>query len=107
MLNHNDESMQNNLRHLNSPSISTHILQIEIAEGEFSKLSENAKSKLLNFGITDQIPSELDFSETDQPNVDIQKMKLASDRKIIGINFFHVIILSIVIYVLGNFLKLF
>lgn len=107
MLNFNEQSMQNNLRHLNSPSISTHVIQMEIPDEEFSKMSSELKAKLLDFGITDDIPSELEFSDHADPNLEIQNMKLASDRKIIGVNFFHIIILSLVIYGLGYFLKLF
>lgn len=57
----NRTSMRNDLRHYTPPNISTHILAIYIQDEDFQKLSDHAKKKLLEFGITDQAPAPEDF----------------------------------------------
>ena len=73
----NDESMRNNLRHYRPPDVSTHILGIFIDDIDFQKLSQVAKKQLMTFGITDQSPTPEDFvSDLSRPYKKAEKFKL-------------------------------
>jgi hypothetical protein len=93
MLDNNDESMKNNLRHLNSPSISTHVLSLVVEENAFSKMSKSLKNNLLELGITDEVPSELDFLDK-EPEL-IQKELIKGDKRLIGKSFLHQLVVGV------------
>lgn len=92
--NANEYSMQNNLRHLNSPSISNHILAIKIEEKDFETMSPELKAGLLEFGITNEVPEGLEFSEDTSPAETLHKDKHDGDKRIIGFNFLHQIVVG-------------
>ncbi len=99
MVQANKASMQHNLRHLNSPNISTHILAIEIADTDFNQMSTSLKGALLDFGITNEVPEE--FTESNDPDpTQIHQELLKGNKKVIGFNFLHQVILTIVIVIL-------
>jgi hypothetical protein len=87
--NANDYSMQNNLRHLNSPSISNHILAIKIEEKNFENMSADLKQGLLDFGITHEVPEGLEYSESESPAEELLKDKHDGDKRLIGFNFLY------------------
>lgn len=93
----NTDSMKNNLRHLNPPSISTHILAIEINDTDFNKMDESLSAKLLNLGITNQLPES--FSEAQElinPSA-IHQDILSGNKKIIALGFIHQLAIILVI----------
>ena len=95
----NSLSMKNNLRHYTPPNISTHILAINILDDAFSKISEEGRAQLLDFGITDVIPSPEDF----QPftGESIHKELVHGPKRLVAFNFKHQLIaggIFIVIY---------
>lgn len=99
----NHESMQNNLRHLNPPSISTHILAIEISDDSFDNMSEKLRSSLLDFGITNIAPE--DFIEPETQNLKaIHSEILSGNKKIVGFSFLHQFAIVIIISLIGYFL---
>lgn len=87
----NKESMQYNLRHLSSPSISTHVLAIELKEDGFEKMSESLKAELLKLGVTDQIPDELEFNDSQVEPIQSELNK--GSKRLVGHNFLHQIFL--------------
>ncbi|MAX67723.1 MAG: hypothetical protein QF441_03220 [Bacteriovoracaceae bacterium] len=87
----NSESIQHNLRHLNSPSISTHILAIELSEDAFNKMSQKLKNELLEFGVSDEVPQELELTEETPQNIQSEITK--GNKRIIGHNLLHQIML--------------
>jgi hypothetical protein len=89
----NDLSMKNNLRHFNPPSISTHIMAIEIDDSSFFKLSTFAKEKLKEFGITDEIPEFPEPLEAagNSPREEI----LHGNRRVVGMNLKHQLVVII------------
>lgn len=68
ILDFNDESMQNNLRHFNSPNISTHILSIHIEDQDLESISAEANQDLLQHGVGAEVPEEL-FEATEDGSV--------------------------------------
>lgn len=92
MLDANNQSMQYNLRHLSAPSISTDVLSIQISEKAFSEISKDLKEKLLDHGVTDEIPSELDF--TSEHAGSIQSELLKGRKRVVGINFSHQLLIG-------------
>ena len=64
MVNANNESMSYDLRHLHPPNISTSILAIKLQDNAFESMSEDLKKKLLDYGVTDQVPEEFDQIDT-------------------------------------------
>lgn len=100
----NKESMRYDLRHLSAPSISTHILAIEISELSFEKMSTSLKSKLLEFGITNEIPEE--FAAFDKEEITtVHDQQLKGNKRIIGFNLIHQIILIAFVLLVGFFLS--
>jgi hypothetical protein len=101
----NHGSMTNNLRHLAPPNISTHILAITIEDDHFHQISESGKSKLLDFGITDQVPSLEDFRS--YTGNSIHKELVTGPSRMIGSQFKHQLfaglILLLVIYLLKKY----
>ncbi len=76
VMDQNKESMQFSLRHYNSPSISSSLLMIQLEESAFEKMSGDLKAKLLDFGITDEIPEGLEFpEEIENLNNQVNKQK--------------------------------
>lgn len=63
VMDQNKESMQFKLRHYNSPSISSSLLMIQLEDGAFEKMSKELKTRLLDYGITNEIPEGLEFPE--------------------------------------------
>ena len=99
----NTTSMQNNLRHFTPPQISTHVLAILIEDEAFSKISEGARAKLLDFGITDQAPEEFQpFSGTT-----LHKELVEGPRRMIGFNLKHQLIVGLIMLAVIYFLKQF
>ena len=92
MIDSNDESMKHNLRHLSSPSISTHVLSINVEDEAFLTMSEELKEKLLEFGITDQVPDELEFSNV-EPEM-IQSELLNGNKRLIGKSLLHQLVIG-------------
>jgi hypothetical protein len=102
----NQQSMKNNIRHLTAPSISTHILSIKVKEESFNHMSSGLKESLLEFGITDQVPSEIELQNT-EPEI-IRNHLNRNNNRIIGANFKHQIIfglISLTCYLLYHYLK--
>jgi len=97
----NTTSMQNNLRHFTPPQISTHVLAIIIDDEAFAKISENARAKLLDFGITDQAPEEFQpFTGTT-----IHKELVEGSRRMIGFNLKHQLIVTLVLLAVMYLMK--
>lgn len=92
MIDSNDESMKHNLRHLSSPSISTHVLSINVEDEAFLTMSEELKEKLFEFGITDQVPDELEFSNV-EPEM-IQSELLNGNKRLIGKSLLHQLVIG-------------
>lgn len=99
----NQASMKNNLRHYTPPNISTHILAVTLDDGDFSKLSEEARLKLLDFGITDQIPSPEDF--VPHTGESIHKELVQGPVRMVAFNFKHQLIMGLVLLVLWLLLR--
>ncbi len=102
----NRTSMKNDLRHYAPPNISTHILAITIEDHDFSKLSAAARRKLLEFGITDEVPSPEDF--VPHTGESIHKELVKGPVKMVAFNFKHQLIFGVLIlfvwFVLDHFL---
>ena len=100
MMDANDYSLKNDLRHLSSPSISTHILSIYLPEDSFSNMSDNLKKNLLEFGVTNEIPDELDLTSLSPEPIQFEMTK--GNKRVVGKNFLYecllAVIVSIVIY---------
>lgn len=97
----NTTSMQNNLRHFTPPQISTHVLAIIIEDEAFPKISDTARAKLLDFGITDQAPEDFQpFTGTT-----IHKELVEGPRRMIGFNLKHQLIVGLVMLGVIYFLK--
>jgi hypothetical protein len=99
----NSISMKNNLRHYTPPNISTHVLQISIEDGDFQKISEAGKSKLLDFGITDQVPSAEDFQPFSGST--IHKELAEGPKRVVAFNFKHQLIAGLVLLVIFFVMK--
>jgi hypothetical protein len=103
ILNSNNVTLHNDLRHFSSPSVSTYILAIEIKDGAFATMDESLKKSLLDFGITDQVPEEFDIDELtlsdEDPIVDLKKINVQGNRNIVGFNFGLEIIIGILILI--------
>lgn len=91
----NEYSMKNDLRHLDSPSISTHILAIEIPDETFSKIDEDTKKFLLQFGITTDIPQESEFNYQSNPVNDLHNSQHNRNNKVIGLSLFQIIVIGV------------
>jgi hypothetical protein len=100
----NSISMKNNLRHYTPPNISTHVLQISIEDEDFQKISESGKSKLLEFGITDQAPSPEDF-EPFSGNT-IHKELAEGPKRMIAFTFKHQLIAGLLLLAVYFLLKI-
>ena len=94
----NSRSIKNDLRHFTPPNISTHILSIAIADEDFLRLSSAAKTKLLDYGITDQAPSPEDFRPFTGST--IHKDLVEGPRRMLAMNFKHQLVAGIVILVI-------
>lgn len=102
----NQASMKNNLRHYTPPNISTHILSIEIDDSDFTSLSESARVKLLDFGITDEAPADEDFTPiSGEPSVHQELLK--GPIRVVAFNFKHQLILAAVFLAIWLLLKSF
>jgi hypothetical protein len=102
MMEANDYSLKNDLRHLSSPSISTHILSINLPEGSFSKMSDDLKKNLLEFGITNEIPVELDLTSLNPEP--IQHEIINGNKRLVGKNFLYECILTVIVSIVIYFL---
>lgn len=94
----NATSMGNDLRHYAPPNISTHILAISIEDEDFHRLSESAKKKLLDFGITDQAPAAEDFKPYSGTST-IHKELAEGPKRMVAFNFKHQIILGLLLLI--------
>lgn len=96
MVNANNESMGYNLRHLHPPNISTSILAIKLQDNAFESMSEDLKKKLLDYGVTDQVPEE--FNELDAKEVpeSIHSQINHNNKKMVGTNFLLQAVFAIV-----------
>jgi hypothetical protein len=101
MLQSNDQSMKNDLRHYNPPDISTHILGIIIDDNDLQKVSPAGKEKLLTFGISDQTPNPGDFVSV--PDVPYKRKE---KYHIVHIIFksFSLILVLVFVFVMGRLL---
>ena len=99
----NEESLQNNLRHLNSPSISTNILALELAPEAFQKMSEDLKSSLLEYGITNEVPEGL-FVE-DKEIEYVQHEINTGNKRLVGHYALHTLLAGVIAYIIFWFLK--
>lgn len=104
----NATSMGNDLRHYAPPNISTHILAITIEDEDFHRISEGAKKKLLDFGITDQAPAPEDFQPYTGEST-IHKELAEGPKRMVAFNLKHQVIVGIVflivVYLLKNLLS--
>lgn len=85
--NFNKKSMNNDLRHFGSTSISTHILSIELDNKAMEKLDEQTKAKLLKFGITDEVPEGFEIDEStihDDQQSNVHHEILKGNRQMVG-----------------------
>lgn len=99
----NTTSMQNNLRHMTPPNISTHVLAITMDDEAFLKMSVAAKAKLLDFGITDQAPEDFQpFSGTT-----IHKELVEGPKRMIGFNLKHQLIAGLILLAASYVLKMY
>lgn len=95
----NEKSLKYDLRHLNSPSISTHILAIEIADSAFEQMNEALIASLMEFGITDKTPEG--FLVTEEQSIsDLHGKMLEGNKRLIGFENLHLIIISVVVIAL-------
>ncbi len=92
----NSASMKNDLRHYTPPNISTHILAVTIGDEDFQKISAAAKAGLLDYGITDQLPSPEEFIP--QSGESIHKELLKGPNRMIGVNFKHQLIVGAIVF---------
>lgn len=95
IVNFNENSIKNDLRHFSPPNISTHMLSITIADEDFGKISKKSKEHLLDFGITDQAPLPEDF--TPHSGHVIQEDLAKNQNRIIAFNLKHQIIIGLLI----------
>lgn len=101
----NAHSLQNNLRHLNSPSISTHILSIHIDSNDYEKRSESLKEFLNRYHISQDVPPDME-----QKGGSVQETHseiLKGNHRLIGHAFFHQVLLfigALAIYALFKFI---
>lgn len=95
IVNFNDNSIKNNLRHFSPPTLSTHMLSISIQDEDFGKISQQSKERLLDLGITDQAPSPEDFV----PHIGhvIQEELVRNQNRIVASNFKHQLLIGLVI----------
>lgn len=112
ILKSNQESMQFNLRHLNAPSISTHVLAIEIDELEMGKMPKELKEKLLSHGIAIDIPQEFNqnFEHTkpcENPTAELRSDLEIGKQKLVGHNFMHQIFLALGAFIIYIIIKSF
>jgi hypothetical protein len=91
----NTASMKNDLRHYTPPSISTHILAININDEDFQSISTEARARLLEFGISDQVPEPEDF--VPQSGASIHKELLDGPRRMVAFNMKHQLIVGAII----------
>lgn len=98
----NEESLQNNLRHLNSPSISTDILALELVPEAFDSMSPDLKAKLLDLGITNEIPKDL-FVEDKEVEI-VQHEINTGQKRLIGHYAIHSLIASGIMLLIYYFL---
>ena len=99
----NKGSMKNNLRHYTPPNISTHILAITIEDEHFSKISESSKIKLMDFGISDQVPSAEDFQPFTGETIHNDLLK--GQNRVVAFNLKHQLILGAILLGLFYFFK--
>jgi hypothetical protein len=101
----NSESIKFNLRHLNSPSISTHVLAIEIEDEDFEQMNEKLASQLLEFGITNVVPEDYDPVEESDPSETHAEIR-KGNKRLIGIDFglqlLVIGIVAVVVLILKN-----
>jgi hypothetical protein len=95
----NDKSIKYDLRHLNSPSISTHILSIEINDTSFENMDEELEKSLLTFGITNKAPEGFEES-TEQSVSELHGKMLEGNRRLIGFENLYLVIISGIIMIL-------
>lgn len=105
MMKSNQDSMQHNLRHLNSPSISTHVLALKLEPSAFEQMSESLKKSLLDFGITDQIPEDLIIEDKEVEFV--QSEITNGNKRLIGKFFLHTTIYATLSYFLFRWIQSF
>ena len=95
----NQLSMQNNLRHLNPPNISKSVLKIEISDTDFDSLDEATLAAFSKYGITDRAPEDMqfpqhpDFNKSEHPGHHLLK----GNKRVVGFNLFHQLLFMIVI----------
>lgn len=97
----NLKSMENNLRHYTPPNISTHILAITIEDDHFHKISDSGKRNLLDFGVTDQVPSPEDFKPFTGES--FHKELIEGPKRLVAFNFKHQLILGVVMILIYYF----
>ncbi len=103
MMESNADSMKYDLRHLASPSISTHVLSIHIDLQSFENLDPRVKEKLLKHGITDEVPEELSHP-TDEVRP-IQSELNRGTKRLVGHNFLHQILIGLGAFIIYFILK--
>ncbi len=72
VLESNRESINYDLRYLFPAKVSTNVLAIEVSDEEFSRMSNDLKSKLLDYGISNELPDEyigLNFEQIDHSDL--------------------------------------
>ena len=109
IMNSNELSMRNNLRHLTGPNISTHVLAINISDDAFAKMGDELRAKLLTYGITDEAPEEFSAQgSSENPHEMIHRQMLDGNKRVIGWNLMHLVILVfaafLLAYVLNSFI---
>ncbi len=77
-------SMRNNLRHFNPPSITTHILAVEVRDEDLEKLSEATRILLRAFGDSRDAP---EFTDLPEKPSHVQKELLLGNKRVVGMNF--------------------
>ena len=98
----NEESIRYDLRHLNSPSISTHVLVIEVEDDFWEKASEQIRLRLEAFGIVEikddgENPIVFDNEDPEQ----IRGVLNDGNKRLIGVHFFfYFIVIGVLTYLI-------
>ncbi|MBD63604.1 MAG: hypothetical protein CME62_00220 [Halobacteriovoraceae bacterium] len=98
----NEHTLKNDLRHLSSPSVSTHVLAIQIKTQE-SELSPDLKTRLEPFGVSFELPPEMDGSEIEDPVLEMRKKSDEGNRRIVGVTFGLEILVGIFVFLISSY----
>jgi len=102
----NDYSLQNNLRYLSPPSLSSDILCVEIADEHLENISQELKQKLEKYVFLGEPPGELDLSQKDELHQKVNKVIDDGKIRMLGSKQLHQIIIVLICLALYLVLKI-